>query len=133
MSLPNDGPGTGRSSRSGRDAWRSLQVAERYQVMWAMVRGRPLPARLARVAIERGCQMRGSASFFGYFYLVLGEVWLTIAVTDVVRNSPEWTLACYWFAAVGFLSLGAAWLAFTPTSSVLSEQARGPNVERRPL
>ena len=79
--------------------------------MWAMVWGRPLPARFARAATERGQQLRG-VSFFGYFYLVLGVVWLTIAVTDIVRHAPRGLLQAFqWFAAVGFLSVGAAWLA----------------------
>lgn len=129
MSLPSDGPGTDRSTRPDADPWRSLRVAERYQVMWAMVRGCPLPARLARVATERGHQLRWSASFFGYLYLVFGAVWLTIAVTDVVRHSLQWLLLAFQsFAAVGFLSLGVAWLALC--ANVKRAERAGPWPER---
>jgi hypothetical protein len=130
VSLPSDGPGgVDRSSQSDADTWRSLRVAERYRVMWAMVRGRPLPARLARAATERGHQLRWSASFFGYFYLVFGVVWLTIAVTDIARHSTQWLLLAFqWFAAVGFLSLGVAWLAFC--ANVKRAERAGPWPER---
>jgi apolipoprotein N-acyltransferase len=124
-----NGPGTDRSSRSDADTWRSLGVAERCQVMWAMIRGRPLPARLARAATERGHQLRWSASFFGYLYLVLGVLWLTAVVGDVIRHSPQWLLlAFYCFAAVGFLSAGAAWLAVI--ANVKRAERAGPWPER---
>ena len=111
MNPHRDGAGTGGPSRPDEDTWRSLRVVERYQVLWAVLRNRPLPARLARAVTEHGHQLRWTA-FFGYFYLVCGAAWLATAVTDVVRHSPHWLLlAFHWFMAVGLFSLGAAWLA----------------------
>jgi hypothetical protein len=88
-----------------------LPVKERNRVKQAMLWCRPLPPRLARVAVQHA-PMMGTQAWFGYWMIVLGLIFglsaaMTAGLAAGVVSVVSILLAV---APVLWLLLGASWL-----------------------
>jgi hypothetical protein len=84
-----------------------LPVKERKRVKNAMTWGRPLPPRLARVAVEHA-PMLAAQAWYGYWMITLGLVFGLIAALFVWAIG--WMGAATAVTAMLWLLLGAGWL-----------------------
>ncbi len=93
------------------DALWELPVKERKRVKKAMMWGRPLPPRLARVAVQHA-PMMGTQAWYGYWMIALGMIFglstaLTAGLAAGVLSVVGIVLAV---DTVLWLLLGASWL-----------------------
>ena len=104
-----------------------LPVKERKQVSSAMVWGRPLPPRLARVAVQHAPALQAQA-WYGWMLIALGLLFGLFAA--LTTGSGGWLIqvaaVLVAVAGLGWLLIGAIWLRAVTRARRAARTGRWP-------
>jgi hypothetical protein len=89
-----------------------LSKQENRRMRWAMVRGRPLPPRLARAAVQYAPRLQRH-SYLGYLLLAMGLLHVPFVIWGVSHRFGWWMAVAWLAVGLCWLLLGGWWLWLT--------------------